>query len=664
MKMKKSLAVVISAAMALSMCAGTAFAEEADSEGAPEAPTTVTFTINGVESEEYTWEYCPPAEDDPATDGVDETSVAYYKLSNVEYIQDAPTYVYGDRDVTEAVVQCMNIYVPAAYFEGDGTVNGYTIDTAPMIYRNSNSAWNTGLPLEGFQFLWQDAYEIEDGVLLEDGCIYVAVGSRGRNTAKSPAEIVDLKAGVRFLRENDDLIPGSCDRLVSVADSGGGEASSLVGATGDMVEFYPYLYELGACGLEWVGPMDYDEATESERLIEENWESEYSDGVYGCMMYCPIADMENADLAYAWMHYDDGVDGMESWGGNYTEFSEYQMMLQDDMAYAFADYINGLELVDADGNPLAFDVYNDDGTYNLRAGSYYESVLAEMSKALNSFIADEEWEEFDSSGYDIPDVYPYADCTSAEEYLMAAYGEYNEGDISDWDWLVQNDDGTYSITDMANFIHGTNLVRNKNIPGFDPLDESAENNAFGGDDNVYEYDEETNTITVVSTSYHHFSQRVADLIQENMEEYDYENEDYSSYEEWLYWLWMDNDGHAYIDEFGDEEYAGMLKQQTWYYNATAMLQDYEQAKAEGYLDEMPTKEGPNIATYWRSRNGTYDQHTSFTIAYNIGLTVTQFMNTYGIDGNYDYALVWGMNHGWTEGNSTGTFADWVMSICQ
>lgn len=29
----------------------------------------------------------------------------------------------------------------------------------------------------------------------------------------------------------------------------------------------------------------------------------------------------------------------------------------------------------------------------------------------------------------------------------------------------------------------------------------------------------------------------------------------------------------------------------------------------------------------------------------------------------DYSLVWAMNHGDDEGTSTGTFIDWVHSIC-
>ena len=34
----------------------------------------------------------------------------------------------------------------------------------------------------------------------------------------------------------------------------------------------------------------------------------------------------------------------------------------------------------------------------------------------------------------------------------------------------------------------------------------------------------------------------------------------------------------------------------------------------------------------------------------------------GTNVDYDYSLVWGMNHGWVEGSTTGTFAEWVDSI--
>lgn len=65
----------------------------------------------------------------------------------------------------------------------------------------------------------------------------------------------------------------------------------------------------------------------------------------------------------------------------------------------------------------------------------------------------------------------------------------------------------------------------------------------------------------------------------------------------------------------------------------------------------------DIAQYWRTRNGTADQHTSFSVAYDICLAAEMA----GADA--DYSLVWAMGHGSNEGTTTGTFVDWINEIC-
>lgn len=68
----------------------------------------------------------------------------------------------------------------------------------------------------------------------------------------------------------------------------------------------------------------------------------------------------------------------------------------------------------------------------------------------------------------------------------------------------------------------------------------------------------------------------------------------------------------------------------------------------------------DIAKHWRMRNGTADEHTSFTVNYNIGLLLKKYIS----DVTVDYALVWNMPHRANEGTTTGTLSEWVNSICQ
>ena len=78
----------------------------------------------------------------------------------------------------------------------------------------------------------------------------------------------------------EKTLPGDWDRLISVGCSAGGAMSSLLGVSGDAPAFRPYLEENGAFSGE-------------------------SDRVFAAQIYCPIVDLEHADLAYEWMYRAD-----------------------------------------------------------------------------------------------------------------------------------------------------------------------------------------------------------------------------------------------------------------------------------------------------------------------------------------------------------------------
>lgn len=488
-----------------------------------------------------------------------------------------------EANITNEEYQSMLVFVPAAYMtvneDGsavftDAQIGSYTANTAPIVFQNSNGGWKSGSP---------KAPEYSEA--LEAGMIYVSCGSRSRDakdenglaSGKAPTPVVDLKAGVIALRANADVIPGDKNKIISVGASGGGQMSSILGASGNMDEYYPYLYEAGAIGIS------YDQETDT-------YSSSYDDSVYADMAYCPIADIENADLAYAWMRYDSTLDengNLSQTAGNY-EFSEFELALEQKAAYAFAEYINSLELKDEEGQALCFDL-DSEGKADPRSGSYYERTLSNISDALNAFLADNE---------------------DPDAYVNDTYGQA--------EWLKKNDDGTYSVTDLAGFITGTGLVRNKDIPGFDAMDLSAENDAFGAAD----------------TQAVHYSASIAGLLQENYDEFSaMEGFDQEAVDQ-------------YIEDALTGETASDVADQTYLMNATQIM-----------LNVAKGAEEADIAQYWRTRNGTADQHTSFSVAYDICLAAQMA----GADA--DYALVWNMGHGSNEGNNTGTFVDWIREIC-
>ncbi len=114
---------------------------------------------------------------------------------------------------------------------------------------------------------------------------------------------------------------------------------------------------------------------------------------------------------------------------------------------------------------------------------------------------------------------------------------------------------------------------------------------------------------------------------------------------------------AYIEEALTGEDAEYIENQTDLLNATEIM-----LRGAGALDEdSEDPEGPvavDPALYWRDRSGTADQHTSFSVGYNI-LLAARMMGS-----DIDYHLVWNMGHGSNEGASTGTFIDWINEIME
>jgi hypothetical protein len=119
---------------------------------------------------------------------------------------------------------------------------------------------------------------------LAAGYVVAAPGCRGRDNqatdgtyyGKAPAAIVDLKCAVRYIRYNNGIMPGNADWIVSCGGSAGGALSALLGASGNSDLYDTYFKELG--------PADAD------------------DNIYASSCFCPITDLEHADMAYEWMY--------------------------------------------------------------------------------------------------------------------------------------------------------------------------------------------------------------------------------------------------------------------------------------------------------------------------------------------------------------------------
>lgn len=169
---------------------------------------------------------------------------------------------------------------------------------------------------------------------LQQGYVLCIAGSRGwnstvevdgqkRHTGRAPAAILDLKAAVRYLRHNDDVMAGNAEHIITDGTSAGGAMSSLLGSSGNSELFAKQLKAMGAA---------------DER-----------DDVFAAVCFCPIIDLEHADMAYEWLYgcTNDKV----------RKLSVEQKAISNDLAKQFPAYINSLQLKDTYGKLITSEKY-------------------------------------------------------------------------------------------------------------------------------------------------------------------------------------------------------------------------------------------------------------------------------------------------------------------
>ncbi len=351
-------------------------------------------------------------------------------------------------------IQKLNLYAPEAYYEG-GTINGYTLKTAPIFMPNTVGGYMQGPAMQpGTDFFTggpNTAFEA-----LSHGYVVACAGVRGRNTGeksreffvgggaaikeneqglrvgRAPAFIVDMKAAIRYLRHNAETIPGDPEKIITNGTSAGGALSALTGASGNCPAYEPYLEAIGAA---------------KER-----------DDIFAASCYCPIHNLEHADIAYEWLFHDEqtyhrmnfvrtekGVEQVPVIG----RLTEKQIQVSKELKDAFPAYVNSLGLQDAQGNALCL---NADGT-----GSFAEQVRRWVVAS-----AQRELETHSSAGKGRLMV-PGSE-VEKQAYLSIEGGRVN---AIDWKGYVKA------------------ITRMKAVPAFDALDLNSPECEEFGDENVY-----------------------------------------------------------------------------------------------------------------------------------------------------------------------------------
>lgn len=402
-----------------------------------------------------------------------------YDEANDIYWQVGVVYVANPASLD---YETLGIYVPGAYLEatanGDGTytasvksdaqVGQFTAATAPYILPVNTPGYNAS----------QAPTWLADGIAsyTQAGMIYLQPGIRGRdNTTDSqgqevvggaPWGVTDLKAAIRYVRYNKDLLPGDTDKIVSFGHSGGGAQSAILGASGDSTLYNPYLEALGAA-------------------MKDKEGNPISDAPYGTMTWSPITSLDYADAAYEW-NLGQFADSNTRAEGTFTQ------ALSQDLAKEYANYINQLGLKH-EGQALTL-AESSQGIYT--QGSYATYLEGVVNQSLNNFLDDTSF-PYTSDGagpggstesvtYETAQA--YIDSLNAETQWVTYDAAANRAKIS-------------SLADFAKYVK----TASKSVPAFDALDRSlAENAVFG----------------VADANELHFDQVVARLLKNNQAKYE------------------------------------------------------------------------------------------------------------------------------------------------
>ena len=335
--------------------------------------------------------------------------------------------------------QSMNVYIPEEYFKNE-SIGKYNSETAPIFLPNSVGGYMPG-KIEKPD-LKKDGSPNSILYALSKGYVVVSPALRGRTltdkeglyTGKAPAGIVDLKAVVRYLHYNDKDMPGNAEKIISNGTSAGGALSALLGASANSKDYNKYLDEIGAV--------------------------EGRDNIYAVSSYCPITNLENADIAYEWQfnginNYSKMIITRNTSSEEFNDRSlkhsiqkgklnKNEIEISNILKPLFSIYLNSLSLKDENGNTLYLD---EEGN-----GSFKNYLSTMLKDSANKAI---------SEGKDLRN----------EEYLIF---ENSKVVSADWDKFIKSGDrmktppafDSFNLDSGENNLFGTKIVDNKHFANF------------------------------------------------------------------------------------------------------------------------------------------------------------------------------------------------------
>ena len=257
----------------------------------------------------------------------EQVPVRWYK--EICYVANPETIPAAPGTNTDCGYQSMNVFVPEVAFDDPDTAIYFAVNNSGWMASYIRASVTSGGNY--------DSATSAAAAALKAGYVYVDVAARSRGivnddgdyVGKAPAVVVDAKAAVRYLRLNDGRMPGSAERIVLNGTSGGGGLGSILGASGNSKDYYSYLADVGAAGIDSKGRSTLD------------------DDIFAVVIYCPITDLGNADISYEWLY--TYFDTRAAVGANpYPDASAA-------LAADYPAYLKGLGLKATNGKKLTAD---------------------------------------------------------------------------------------------------------------------------------------------------------------------------------------------------------------------------------------------------------------------------------------------------------------------
>ena len=446
------------------------------------------------------------------------------------------------------------------------------------------------------------------------GIIYIYAGCRGRYEGKgeetyaagAPWGVTDLKAAIRFLRYNSNLIPGDLNRVYSFGHSGGGAQSCLMGVTGNSALFNNYLNTIGAA-------------------MKDANDKDIKDNIKGSQCWCPITNLDTADAAYEWnmgQYFSTGTRA----SGTFTK------SLSNDLTQKYVEYANDIKLKDPKGNELTLISANE--------GPYYEYLKSVIEDSLNNFQSDT--------------TFPYTPSTNQQEYPRG--NEFPTGSVqpqgsgslrdfqnanhqrrldtyetasdyiaslnSDTEWITYDSStNTAKISSVGDFVTHCKSA-SKDVGAFDDLSKGqAENKLFGIDGTTYAK---------------HFDSIMAQLLNDK-------SSTYSSLSNWDSSYPTD-----YQNDLSVKDSLGKtVEERVNMYNPMYYLIDYY----DGY-------QSSDVADYFRINTGINQGDTANVVEMNLYLALLNYGK------NATFTTVWEQGHTEAErsGDANDNFISWIAGI--